>query len=1062
MPEVRDNFQDAEKNRQILVVDDEMINREILGEYLRGDYDVLFACDGAEAMELVSKYRDTLSLILLDLLMPVMSGREVLKQLKEDPELSRIPVIVITADQDSEVECLKLGAIDFIPKPYPQAGVVLARVLRTIELFEDRDTIRSTERDALTGLYNKEYFYRYSGQFDLHHKTWSMDAILIDVSHFHMINERYGKTYGDDVLRSIGSSLRNVFEELGGIICRKGADTFMIYVPHRNNYEELLDKIYAGLSGDDSISSRVRLRMGVYSNADKTIDIESRFDRAKMAADTVHGSFTKMIAVYDERLHEKEIFTEQLIEDFQTALDEHQFLVYYQPKFDVRSDQPILTSAEGLVRWAHPELGMVSPGAFIPLFEKNGLIRKLDTYVWAETARQIREWKDRLGYAVPVSVNVSRIDLYDPDILDTLSRIVERAGLSPEDLLLEITESAYTQDSAQIIEVVTKLRELGFRIEMDDFGTGYSSLNMISKLPIDALKLDMQFVSSAFKKEGDTRMMEVIIEIADYLSVPVVAEGVETAEQLRALKTMGCDIVQGYYLSKPIPADEFEPFIVEGQKAKTAAAAAAAAEKRAVEAKKIDEINRMRNDEALPKDIPPSISEKILGKKETGGKGINLQKVNYAFVIAAFLAAVLLFAADTMLRRGYHRMDQAASRYIEAQKAASDMEIGSDYLTDRVRSFVYTGDVRYMNDFFEEVDVTKRREKALAVLEEMLDGSDNSAYESLSAALDLSNELIQHEHLAMVLMLEADIETMPEIPHVLFSIELSDKDKDLSPEEKREKARSLVFDDFYLSHKQQIRENVKRCTESLIQSSSLEVEQASERMDFLLWMETLLTASFLLIVLGVVFFIRRQVRRPLTQMVERMRLELPVTPTGAEEIRFVARTYNDILAENRKAQAQLTYDASHDALTGLFNRGAYDVLLKSIDMEHVALLMVDVDDFKTINTEYGHDVGDKVLKRVADTLKHSFRSTDLICRIGGDEFVVIMTRVNSSMRQIAQNKIDQANQILMNPKDDIPPVSLSVGAAFSDRENPQGDIFKDADIAMYRAKDAGKGHCCIY
>ncbi len=1059
MPENREFLQDVRENRRILVVDDEMINREILGEYLRADYDVLFACDGSEAMEMVRSNKDTLSLVLLDLLMPVMSGREVLIQMKEDPELARIPVIVITADQESEVECLNLGAVDFIPKPYPQAEVVLARVLRTIELFEDRDTIQSTERDTLTGLYNKEFFYRYSNQFDLHHKTWAMDAILVDVNHFHMINERYGKAYGDKVLRGIGSSLQKIFDELGGIVCREGADTFMIYVPHRNNYEEHLDRVSADISEDDAINSHIHLRMGVYSNVDKTIEMESRFDRAKTAADSVKGSFHQTIGFYDETFYEKEIFAEQLIEDFQAALDEKQFMVYYQPKFDIRTPQPILTSAEGLARWNHPRLGLVSPGVFIPLFEENGLIRKLDIYIWTEAARQIREWKDRLGFAVPVSVNVSRVDLYDPNILTILSGIVEQYGLSPEDLLLEITESAYTHDSAQIIDMVMKMRDLGFRIEMDDFGTGYSSLNMISKLPIDAMKMDMQFVRNAFKKEGDTRVMEVIIEISDYLSIPVVAEGVETYDQLRALKAMGCDIAQGYYFSKPVPADEFESFIIEGQKAKLAAEAEAIREKEAAEAKKFDEINRMRNED---QNLRTHASDIHPENDDSGGKGFNLRKVNYLFAIAACIAAVLLFTAHMMVRNGYHRMDQASSRYIAAQQAVSDMEISSDYLTDRVRSFVYTGDVQYMNDFFEEVDVTRRREKALSVLEEILDGSDNSAYESLSAALELSNELIQQEHLAMVLRLESDIEKTSEIPPVLFEIELSEADKDLTPEEKREKAKSLVFDDFYLGHKQQIRENVKRCTESLIQSSSKEMEQASSRMDRLLSMQAGLAVFFLMIVLGLVFFIREQVRRPLTLMVEQIRSEKPVSQTGAEEIRFVARTYNEVLAENRKQQAQLSYDASHDALTGLFNRGAYDVLLKSIDMEHVALLMVDVDDFKLINTRFGHDVGDKVLKRVADTLRNTFRSTDIICRVGGDEFVVIMTRVNSSMRQIAQNKIEQANQMLLNPKDDTPPVSLSVGVAFSDRENPQGDIFKDADIAMYAAKNAGKGNCSIY
>ena len=558
-----EKFHSENGKRLILVADDEAINRELLGFILQEDYTILFTENGIETLEKIRENHEILSLILLDLMMPGMSGLDVLKKLKEDPVLSMIPVIVITSDQKAEIESLTYGAIDFIPKPYPQPGVILARIRRTIELSEDRQIINSTERDPLTGLYNKDYFYRYAEQFDHHHRDMEMDAIVVDVNHFHMINERFGTGYGDGVLRRIGERVREIVRDTGGIVCRREADTFMVYCPHRQNYQDILENASIGLAGDDSVGNRVRLRMGVYANVDKSLDIERRFDRAKLAADTVKGSFTKTIGLYDGTLHEKELYAEQLIEDFSTAIEEKQFKVYYQPKFDVRTEIPVLASAEALVRWQHPKLGMISPGVFIPLFEENGLIQALDHYVWRSAAAQVRDWKDRYGICVPVSVNVSRIDMYDPHLYDSLVRIVKENGLTPGELLLEITESAYTQDSEQIIEVVNRLRAIGFKIEMDDFGTGYSSLNMISTLPIDALKLDMQFIRNAFNQRKDTRMLEVIIDIADYLNVPVIAEGVETEEQLRALKTMGCDLVQGYYFSRPLPAQEYEQFVKE-------------------------------------------------------------------------------------------------------------------------------------------------------------------------------------------------------------------------------------------------------------------------------------------------------------------------------------------------------------------------------------------------------------------------------------------------------------------------------------------------------------------
>ncbi|MBR1684521.1 MAG: EAL domain-containing protein, partial [Clostridia bacterium] len=450
-----------------------------------------------------------------------------------------------------------------IPKPYPQPEVILARIQRTIELSEDREISQSTARDPLTGLYNREFFSRYAEQYDQHHRETPTDAIVVDVHHFHMINERYGKGYGDEVLRRIGEKLRSMVGAAGGIICRRESDTFMVYCPHREDYQQILESASIGLAGDESATNRIRLRMGVYSEVDKAIDIERRFDRAKMAADTLRGNFVRNIAYYDNTLHEKELYNEQLLEEFPRAIKEHQFCVFYQPKFDIRPEIPVLASAEALVRWRHPEMGLISPGVFIPLFEENGMIQQLDEYVWREAAAQIRDWKERLGFSIPVSVNVSRIDMYDPNLIQTFQKLLEDYGLTPDEMLLEITESAYTQDSEQIIQTVNTLRELGFSIEMDDFGTGYSSLNMISVLPIDALKLDMQFIRSAFRDHKDTRLLEVIIDIADYLTVPVIAEGVETEEQLHALKAMGCDIVQGYYFSRPVPADEYEHFLEE-------------------------------------------------------------------------------------------------------------------------------------------------------------------------------------------------------------------------------------------------------------------------------------------------------------------------------------------------------------------------------------------------------------------------------------------------------------------------------------------------------------------
>ena len=565
MSEGQYTFRPSVERRRILVVEDEFVNQEILKSLIGEAYEVVPAYTGAEAMELVRTQHETLSLILLDLNLPDIQGLELLRRIREDAAFSRLPVIVMTADREAEVESLTLGAIDFIPKPYPQQKVILARVRRTIELSEDRDILRWTERDHLTGLYNKEFFYRYAAQLDAYHKDAPADAILLNINHFRTLNDRYGKSYGDEVLKRVAESMLEIVKDTGGIVCRSEADTFLIYCPHCGDYDAMLAKAGVSMPGSGGSGSRVRMRMGVYANVDKTLDVERRFDRAKMAADTVRGNYANAIGLFDNTLRETELRSEQLIEDFPAALRERQFLVFFQPKFDVHRDEPMLSSAEALVRWRHPKLGMISPGVFIPLFENNGLIQALDQYVWADAAAHIRAWKERLGVALPVSVNVSRVDLLDPSLVDKLQRIVSDNGLSYGELLLEITESAYTADAEQIIQKVHQLRRLGFRIEMDDFGSGYSSLSMLSSLPIDALKLDMQFIRNAFQQHKDTRLLEAMIRLAESFEVPTIAEGVETEEQLLALKAMGCDIVQGYYFSRPLPAGEFEAFLIENR-----------------------------------------------------------------------------------------------------------------------------------------------------------------------------------------------------------------------------------------------------------------------------------------------------------------------------------------------------------------------------------------------------------------------------------------------------------------------------------------------------------------
>ena len=549
--------------RKILIVEDEFVNREILKNILLNDYDIFEAEDGEIALNLLKEKNSEFSLILLDLFLPKISGLEILDLIQTNSSYSSIPVIVLTSDKELEVQCLSHGASDFISKPYPDSSIIKARINRVIELFEDRQIIKSTERDTLTRLYTKEYFYKYVADVDKNNANSSYDAIAIGIRSFHIIKERFGANYSDSLLVRFSKRLKNILPSISGMVCHLEADTFIVYARHFDDYEWLLNEISRDLYVDEANKTPINPQIGIYQNVDKNIDIDLRFERAKIALNKIRDSVIKSIYIFDDKLKEKELFEEELIEEFPLAIKEKQFIVYYQPKFNIKGDKPVLASAEALVRWKHPEKGLISPGIFIPLFEEKGLIQELDLYVWKETASQLKKWKQEYDKYVPISVNMSRIDLFNPNLIDTLTTIVKENEINYADLLLEVTESAATNDIDSIIDKIKKLREIGFKIEIDDFGTGYSSLSMINKIPLDALKIDMIFIRNAFASQNDNQMIKIIIDIASYLKVPTIAEGVETKEQVDALKTLGCDIVQGYYFSKPIPADEFERFLIE-------------------------------------------------------------------------------------------------------------------------------------------------------------------------------------------------------------------------------------------------------------------------------------------------------------------------------------------------------------------------------------------------------------------------------------------------------------------------------------------------------------------
>ena len=278
---------DIHTRKQILIVDDIEGNRELMGDLLAEDYDVLYAADGVETLEVLRSHKGEIDLVLLDLQMPNMDGRQVIAQMQVDEDLMSIPVVFLTVDQAAELDCLHIGAMDFIPKPYPDIEIVKARIAKCIELSENRELIRYTERDKLTGLLNKDYFYRYVNRLDHLHMGDELDAVVCDVNRFHAVNKQYGRQFGDSLLRSIGAGMNQLARRTGGISCREESDTFLLYCPHQEDYEALFRAFRARLSGEKELPEGISLRFGVFLHAQQEPDPEERFVRGKIAADRV-------------------------------------------------------------------------------------------------------------------------------------------------------------------------------------------------------------------------------------------------------------------------------------------------------------------------------------------------------------------------------------------------------------------------------------------------------------------------------------------------------------------------------------------------------------------------------------------------------------------------------------------------------------------------------------------------------------------------------------------------------------------------------------------------------
>ena len=424
-------------------------------------------------------------------------------------------------------------------------------------------------------------------------------------------------------------------------------------------------------------------------------------------------------------------------------------------------------------------------------------------------------------------------------------------------------------------------------------------------------------------------------------------------------------------------------------------------------------------------------------------------------LLGVLILACLVFNI-ARINKGYTALNEAMDEYMTAQNDAAEMNLASDYLTDQVRQFVLTGDRKYLDGYFTEANETKRRDRAVESIREDLKDLSEESTRYLELSLMFSNELMEKEYYAFRLAAEAFSLDVSSLPEEIQRVSLSEADEALDDEAKKALARDIVYGPGYQSVKDEIYLNVRLCTEKLIYTMKQREETISANLKLLLRVQYLLIAVVLAVIIFYLLFTEKLIIRPITEFTRAIKNHAHFDYSGVRELTFVSESYNEMLDITKEDTSRLSYEATHDPLTGVLNRAAYEDIMERHGDGRLAFLIIDIDYFKQINDTYGHNVGDKALKRVADALKKSFRSEDFICRIGGDEFVVIMINAGSELKALVASKIESIAKSVKDEKDGMPGITLSIGVAFSDRKDPSGTIFEDADKALYRAKEKGR------
>ncbi|HBG0977287.1 EAL domain-containing protein [Clostridioides difficile] len=425
-----------------------------------------------------------------------------------------------------------------------------------IKKSNEKEILSLAYEDKVTYIGNQNKFYRECSKYLLDKPSLNYIIVYFDINNFKMINDTFGYEFGDNLLITIAKALKEELTE-GEVYARLSSDYFAIFCDYKNGRNKIirkLDNIRSNIESNLSIVFEISLCVGIYFVEEGEVDIQKAVNKANMARSVAKGKNINY-AIYNEDVRNKLSEESMILDDIKIALVKNQFEVYYQPKFSLVTGEMI--GSEALIRWNHPEHGFISPAVFIPIAEKSKLILKIGRFVFERVCNDLSEWKKQGKKIVPVSVNLSRVELYQPDIVKFINKTIQMYNLSSDFIEIEITETVAINELNILKNVLNELRKHGFSISMDDFGTGYSSISCLRDMPIDILKLDKSFLGGIEHDERSRNIAKSIVSLAKSLDLVVIIEGVESKEQAELMKQFGCDLVQGFYFARPMPAKNF-------------------------------------------------------------------------------------------------------------------------------------------------------------------------------------------------------------------------------------------------------------------------------------------------------------------------------------------------------------------------------------------------------------------------------------------------------------------------------------------------------------------------